>query len=132
MKLEHRLYYWAVVTLIGFGALGIIINTFLPTALDGYSQHVADQTVWGAFYAGIFLCVLGFCVLVGYGLRWLPQHIIYPSSHSIIIRQGTLIALGVTVLAILQSYRVLSWWDALLLAAALLLVELSFHARGTP
>lgn len=130
MILAHRLYYWTVVMLIGFGTIGIISCSYLPDRLEGYTQPVADQTVWAAFYAGIFLCLLGFSNLVGYGIRWLPKHALSTPLHSHILRQSTLIAVGLTVLVILQGYQVLSWWDSLLLIIALLLVELSFQTRS--
>ncbi len=41
-------------------------------------------------------------------------------------RQGFLVALGLTLLLFLQSFKVLTWWVALLVGGALLLIELYF------
>ena len=45
------------------------------------------------------------------------------------VRQGILLALGVTILLILQSLRILTWWDGLLAIGAVFIIELYFLTR---
>lgn len=44
-------------------------------------------------------------------------------------RQGILLAILAILLLVLQSFRVLTWWDGLLVAAGIFLVELYFLTR---
>jgi hypothetical protein len=45
------------------------------------------------------------------------------------VRQGILLALGISILLILQSFRILTWWDSLLAIGAVFLIELYFLTR---
>lgn len=45
------------------------------------------------------------------------------------LRQGILLSVIIVVILILQSFRVLTWWDGLLAVGAVLMVELYFLAR---
>lgn len=44
-------------------------------------------------------------------------------------RQGMFLALTAIILLVLQSLRILTWWDGLLAAGAVMMVELYFLAR---
>lgn len=45
------------------------------------------------------------------------------------IRQGILLALGVIILLVLQSFNILTWWDGLLAIGGILMLELYFLVR---
>lgn len=132
MKLSQLTFSWLVVMLLGFGAFGAVVTSYLPNAREGYDASVADRFAFAALYAGIFLFFLGLAALAGYGLRWQRFQRIYPSHHSAVVRQASLVALGLTLLAMLQGSDVLSWWDGILLIVALILIELSFQVRTPP
>lgn len=131
MKLGRVLYGWFVVMLVGIGTVGAVITSYLPQANQPYTNQVADSFVFASLYAGIFLIVLGLATIVGYTFRRLRSDGLHMLSNWEVVRQGSLASIGVTAVAILRGYHVFSWWDATLLAAALVLVELSFHVKQT-
>jgi hypothetical protein len=131
MKLGRTLYSWLVVALIGFGVVGAIETSYLPQANDQYANPVADGLVFASLYAGMFLFILGLGVVAGYGWRWMKDKGMYPVSRWEIIRQASLAALGVVAIFALRGYHVFSWWDAILLVVALVLVEFSFRVKRT-
>ena len=50
-------------------------------------------------------------------------------SVGVSFRQGALIAIAVCALLILQSFRLLVWWDGGIIVAGILLIELWFLSR---
>lgn len=131
MDIRHRIFGWLTLTLLGLGTVGAIISSYFPKPLEGVNQPVATNTTFIVLYLAVFAFVLGLCALAGYSFRYSAQKTIFPTDHYPVIRQAVLIALGAVALLILQGLRVLSWWDAVLLIIALLLVELSFRAKMT-
>ncbi len=129
MKLGRILYSWLVVTLIGVGVVGAIVTSYLPRSNQQYSNAVADGMVFASLYAGIFLIVLGLAVICGYSWRSWREKGMYPIAGLEVIRQASLLAVGVTAILALRGYRVFSWWDVILLVVALALVELSFRVK---
>jgi hypothetical protein len=51
-------------------------------------------------------------------------------SSGLSLRQGILLAVLVISLLILQSFRMLIWWDSLLVVAGIFLIELYFLSRN--
>ena len=131
MKATHLTFTWLVVALLGFGVVGAVVSSYLPTAQSGVDAPVADTLTLAALYSGLFLFLLGFGVLGGYGWRWRRDHTLYPANHWPVLRQASLTSLGATVLLALQGFKVLTWWDGALLIVALILIELSFQVRPT-
>ena len=129
MKLTQLTFSWLVLTLIGFGTYGAVISSYVPTAQTGFDAPVADNLVFGALYSGFFLFVLGATALAGYAIRYRRYQTIYPTHHTPVVRQASLIALAATCLLILAGSGVLTWWDGVLLIFALILIELSFQVR---
>jgi len=58
-----------------------------------------------------------------YGVQQLLGHL------GVSFRQGVFLAILAEILLILQSYRILTWWDALLVVVGMFLVELYFLAK---
>jgi hypothetical protein len=52
------------------------------------------------------------------------------SNAGLSLRQGILLAILVIALLVLQSFRMLVWWDGLLVLAGVILIELYFLSRG--
>lgn len=129
MKKAQILYGWLVLALVGVGVVGAVVTNYLPEAGGGFSNQVADGLVFSSLYAGIFLIVLGLAAIVDYIVRWTTVRSMYPIARWEVVRQASLFAVGVTSVLALRGYHVFSWWDAALLGAALVLVELSFHVK---
>lgn len=82
------------------------------------------------FYLSLFLALSGMFILLLTRLRRrADDEETTFSCLGMSFRQGMLLALLVVILLILQSFRVLVWWDGLLAAAAVFLVELYFLSR---
>lgn len=106
-------------TLVALVALGLVVRYINPTK-DG----ILGQTL---FYISLFFSVTGMATLF---LFWLRRNLsnneaVY-TNVGVSFRQGALIALAVSALMILQSLRLLVWWDGGLVLTAILLIELWF------
>jgi hypothetical protein len=129
MKLQQTLYGWFVLTLIGVGVVGAIQTSYLPAADNRYSNPVIDQGVILSLYAGYFILAFGLASLIGYGWRSWRGRGLVSWPRLVILRQASLVAIGVTAILALLGYEVFTWWDAILLVVALGLVELSFRVK---
>lgn len=85
------------------------------------------QTGWLSFmffYASLFLALIGTFSLLGFGLRFLmnKNEILYKQVN-IASRQAVLLALLVVSICVLQSQRLLFWWNIIVLVFLVTLVE---------
>ncbi|EKD58639.1 MAG: hypothetical protein ACD_56C00080G0001 [uncultured bacterium] len=83
------------------------------------------------FFAATFLFLAGWLILF---FTWLRRKIGGGEEMALAylgmsFRQGIFIALLATLLLIMQSLRVLTWWDSMLTVAGILLLELYFLTR---
>ena len=83
------------------------------------------------FYASAFLFFTALLILF---FTWLRRRIGGDNEDAFAylgmsFRQGVLMSLLIIGLLILQQYRVLVWWDGLLSAAGIFLIELYFLTR---
>lgn len=78
------------------------------------------------FYLTLALSVVGFCSVVELIVRKLILKNESALSRQIatIFRQGFMIAIYVIASFIMASYRVLTWWNALILGGFILLIEI--------
>jgi len=83
------------------------------------------------FYLVLFFFSSGLFSLI---LLWLRRKIISEetafSNVGLSFRQGILLALLISGLMVMQSFRILVWWDGLLLLAGIFLIELYFLSRN--
>lgn len=92
-----------------------------------------EDCVWSkpAFYVSLFLSLAVFFNLVLLGLRkGKAQRNELAAIMATSFRQGIWIALLAVVLLVLQSFRMLVWWDGLLAAGAIFLAEFYFISRS--
>lgn len=119
-----RAYLWGMrlCTLVALAALALVIAYTNP-ARDGLLGQ-------GLFFVSLFFSVMGLATLF---LFWLRRTFSKPdvleASVGISFRQGALIAFAVCLLLILQSYRLLVWWDGGIVVVGVLLIELWFLSR---
>ena len=119
-----RSYIWGIriINLISLCALSLVVY-FVDPEKAGFFGLVA-------FYFALFFFLSGFLNLM---LLWIRRLGLGSeaalSSLKLSFRQGILLATLLIGLLILQSFRALFWWDALLLVGAIFLVEMYFLSK---
>jgi len=112
----------AIVGLLGWLALGITLlrlDPFTSTAL-----------ALPFFFIALFLALTGTLGVIGFYLRvWFRHGEIYVSHISIALRQAILISLATSLAMVFQILRILTWWDGLLIVAAISLIEVYFSSN---
>ena len=112
-----------------------IVTLFSIVAFISVILYVDPESA--GFLGGAIFFVLLFFVLSGmfnlFLLRLRKNMISFETSFSnvsLTFRQAALLSLLAIGLLIMQSFRVLVWWDGLLLLAGIFLVELYFLSRN--
>ncbi|MDO8240706.1 MAG: hypothetical protein Q7T51_01870 [Candidatus Moranbacteria bacterium] len=117
-------YIWGIrlVTL-----LSVVAFVFVVKFVDPDATGVAGKLL---FYCSLFFALSGLFNLL---LLWLRRKNVDMenafSNVGLSFRQGMLLALFAIGLLILQSLRLLVWWDGLLLLAGIFLIEFYFVSR---
>lgn len=119
-----RAYIWGlrIVSLLSFSALALVV-------------YLVDPERSGLMGVLVFYVVLFFALSALFNLVFLRLRKSALGSEaalsnlSLSFRQGILLAIFVIGLLILQSFRVLVWWDGLILLLAVFLVEFYFLSR---
>jgi hypothetical protein len=89
------------------------------------------QTAFLSFYLSLFFALLGSLTLIGYFVRrTLVRNELKYTLIRLAFRQGMLSAILIVGLLLLQSARLLSWWDAWLLFVVVILLELYLRSYG--
>jgi len=123
-KMTMRAYLWGmrISTLAALVSLGLVLNYVNPDR-DG----VLGQ---GLFYVSLFFSVTGIAMLLLFWLRrTFSRYEEVQENVGVSFRQGALIAAAVCTLLVLQSFRLLVWWDGGIVVAGVLLIELWFLSR---
>ncbi len=110
----------AFLSLLAFGAVLIYVN---PEETGAGGKAIFYLTL-GLFLGGflnMFLLLLR---------RKMIGNDVAIENAGLSFRQGFLLSILVIGLLILQSFRMLVWWDGLLAVAAVFLVELYFLSRS--
>ncbi|MFA5993480.1 MAG: hypothetical protein WC823_00810 [Parcubacteria group bacterium] len=117
-------YIWGIriLTVLSLGAFVFVVKFVDPDAAGLIGKVL--------FYLSVFFFLSGFFNL--FLLRLRRRHVNAENAFSNIglsFRQGILLSLFSVGLLILQSFRVLIWWDGLLLLAGVFVVELYFVSK---
>jgi hypothetical protein len=122
LTFSRYLGWVTVVAVLGWAALGITL-----WRLDPYSSTALALPF---FFGAAFLALTGTLTLLGFYSRvWFRTGEVFYEHLSISLRQGILLSLGTLFAILLQILRVLTWWDSVLIVAAIALVEVYFSAR---
>jgi len=118
---------------IGVAATGFIILLIMIFLFSPYQKDITSEgnmlqvnflNVIG-FYVGLFLFFFGIFTNIFFKFKIRIKNfkeIYIPAVSS--IRQGVLMGFLICILLLLQSYKILIWWDALLVVVALVLIEM--------
>lgn len=121
MSLKLYLLLLLVITLVCWGLFAFILFSVDP---EGGKLGVI------AFYAALGFAVMGTYALAGYQVRSrLSRGEELYANLGVSLRQGLLLAIGVIGVLMLQSIRLLNWWDGCLLIGFLVLLEFFFLSR---
>jgi Na+/melibiose symporter-like transporter len=119
-----RAYLWGMrfSTLAALVAMGLVVKYINPTQ-DGLLGQ-------GLFYVSLFFSITGIATLFLFWLRrTFSKSGAVQESVGVSFRQSALIAVAVCALLLLQSFRLLVWWDGGIVVAGVLLIELWFLSR---
>lgn len=123
-----RIGMWLIV-LLGIGATAFVLNFTNPYQdIESFEKNFLNVV---ALYISTGLFFTGFFSLILFWIRkksLLEEDVQY-IHMGVSFRQGVLLSIAVVVVLILQSFRVLVWWDALLAIGAIMMIELYFLAR---
>ena len=111
-----------LVTTILFGGVVLFMTFFVSPEANMVSVILYILST-GIFIFGI-ATILGF-----YIRRWWMHNEVLLSNVKLAVRQGALVAVFSMALLILSAMRLLTWWDAIILAVSFLLIELYFKSR---
>ena len=108
--------------------LSLAVWVLVLRQIDPDSSGIAGKFL---FFASTFLFLAGWLILF---FTWLRKKIgggeeVALTYLGISFRQGIFIAFLAILLLLMQSLRVLTWWDSMLTVAGILLVELYFLTR---
>lgn len=122
MKSKSYLLGLAILAALGWSALLIVILRLDPFASTALAVPF--------FLASLFLALIGTLTLAGFYFRvWFRKGEIYLQHISIALRQSIFLTIAIEVALIFQILRILTWWDGILIAAAVGLVEVYFSAK---
>jgi len=120
-----RGYLWGMrfSTFVALVALGLVVFYVNP-----FRDGILGQTL---FYISLFFLITGAATLFLFWLRrrFANNETVY-LNVGISFRQGMLVALAVSLMFLLQSFRLLVWWDGGLIVVGALLVELWFLSKN--
>lgn len=121
MSLKLYLLLLLIVTLVAWGLFGFILFSVGPEN---------GKLVLIAFYATLLFAVMGTFTLIGYAIRArMSRGEELYANLGISLRQGLLLSIGLLGVLLLQSIRLLNWWDGCLLVGFLVLLEFFFLSR---
>lgn len=120
-----KVYIWGmrIITLLSLIALGTVIFYVNPESAGIFGMVL--------FYLIIFFVLSGiFNLFLLFIRKKLLGKEVVATNVGLSFRQGILLAIFCLIILILQSYRILVWWDALLSLGGIFLVELYFLNRN--
>lgn len=120
--LKNYIFSIFIVSLVSIGTwLMILFN---------YNPYKSDIVTIIAFYTSLLLWVTGIFSLIGSYIRTKTiNHDLIQSDLFAVFRQSLFISLAFVGILIMQTLKVLTWWDGILLVLAILLLELFFRTK---
>ncbi len=122
MTLKKYLFGIALSTLFCFVAFILVLLYVDPynTSFVGYVS----------FYASLFFANIGAFTLIGFYVRiWSSGNEVVYAHVAPAFRQAIFLSIVIVGSLLLQSFRLLSWWDAILFVLSIVLLEFFFMSR---
>lgn len=122
MTLKKYLIGIAVSTVLTFVAFMLVLFYVDPfdTGIVGFV----------GFYASLFFTIIGAFTIIGFYLRiWSSGNEVVYAHVAPSFRQAIFLAIIIIGSLLLQSFRLLTWWDAILFVLSIVLLEFFFMSR---
>ncbi|MDD4607102.1 MAG: hypothetical protein PHS07_02055 [Patescibacteria group bacterium] len=122
MNLKQYLILMAVATVICWTAFGLVLFNIDP--------QITDIWGFGMFYVSLFLSCMGTFAILGVLLRFKSIRN-RPAMQLVVLafRQAILFSLLIVFLLLLQSFKLLCWWNIILFLLFLTSLEIYFICR---
>lgn len=122
MKTRIYLFIIFCITLFALGFFMLILLNIDP--------YKSDFLTISIFYITFAVFIMGIITLLGFYFRIkMNNNEVFFSNFKPALRQAFLITLVIVGLLILRTLRVLTWWDGIMFALAILLLELYFQNK---
>ena len=116
--------------LLGLAALAALGWSAILIVLFRLDPFTSTALAVPFFLAALFLALVGTFSLAGFYFRvWFRRGEIYLQHISISLRQSIFLTVAVEIALVFQILRILTWWDGVLIVAAISLVEIYFSSR---
>jgi len=120
MSLKTYLIFIIFSLLLSWGAWFLVVFNINPES--------ATFFVFVLFYLSLFFALVGTFSLFGFLMRYFFHHSVFPADQMIASgRQSIWFALIIVGTLLLQSQRLVTWWNLLLLVILFSLVEFYFQ-----
>ncbi|MDZ7612218.1 MAG: hypothetical protein U5L10_05640 [Candidatus Moranbacteria bacterium] len=131
--MSYKYFLWGMRLLALFSFAGLLLAVYF---LSPYQQQNTEKVIVSnvaLLEASLFLALFsGFSLFLFWVRRWGSQDLRKKDLHilaGISLRQGFLLSVLTTALLVMQSFRILTWWDGLLVVGAVMMLELYFLAK---
>ena len=123
MDMRRYLLVLALITLTGWLSFIVVLFRLDPFTSTAFALPF--------FLGSVFFAASGTATLLGFYIRvWRLSGQVVRGHITAALRQGLFLGLFLDVLLLFSILRILTWWDALLVAAALYVAELYMARRG--
>ncbi len=110
--------------------LGVLALSLILVALVNLTSPEMGALSYGSLFITVFLLLVCLATIIGfYGRRRMSNNEVLYKNLKNAFRQGTLVALYLTVLLILRAADLLNWWDAALLLISIISFDMFFKGQ---
>lgn len=122
--MKTRLYLFVLFCITLF-SLGFFILMLFNT-----NPYNSDIFTVSMFFVSLFIFITGIITLIGFYVRVkMSNNEVFYANFKPSLRQALLFALAIVGIFVLNSLKVLTWWDGIMLALSILLVEMYFQNK---
>lgn len=98
--------------------------------IERLDPFVNPVTAFVSISVTMFLALTGTFTILGFYLRlfWLKNSL-YFYNINVSFRQGVLLAFAVCIMLGFQAFRILNWWDGMIIVLVVAIIEFSFLSK---
>ncbi len=116
--------------LIGIGASSVICWVAFVLTIFYLNPNTNRTLALSSFFISLFFALAGTFTLAGFFIRTALSHNeLYYANINVSFREGFLLSLIIIGILALQLLKLLTWWDASLFVAIMILVEFYFLTK---
>ncbi|RJO60938.1 hypothetical protein C4544_04180 [candidate division WS5 bacterium] len=111
-------------------ALGVLVLSLVLVFILNFTSPEMGAVSYGPFFIVLFLLLVCMTTIAGFYIRRKASRneVVFKNLKSA-FRQGTIIALYLTVLLILRAANLLNWWDGALLLVSVIAFDMFFKEK---